>query len=145
MIFITSVSSGETVSEEVRWYSSEQVETGRELFSIHCSSCHGKRAEGTRNWRQRLEDGSLPPPPLNGTAHSWHHQLPVLRKAINEGGQSFGGKMPGFKDKLSAKQVDAVIAWFQSLWSDEIYAMWSGEGIETIEQPPIIRDLLEGL
>jgi thiol:disulfide interchange protein DsbC len=32
--------------------------------------------------------------------------------------------MPGFGDKLAPDAVDAVIAWFQSLWPDEVYAAW---------------------
>jgi mono/diheme cytochrome c family protein len=128
-----------------RWYSQQQVEAGKLLFTRHCAECHGKRAEGNANWRIRLPDGSLPPPPLNGTAHSWHHQLPVLRRAIRVGGQPFGGRMPGFAGKLEDHQVDSVIAWFQSLWSNEIYSLWSGEGVERIEQPEILRDLLKDL
>jgi thiol:disulfide interchange protein DsbC len=32
--------------------------------------------------------------------------------------------MPAFEDKLSDDQIDAIIAWFQSLWTDEIYSLW---------------------
>ncbi|MET0048327.1 MAG: cytochrome c [Sedimenticola sp.] len=128
-----------------RWYSQDQVEIGAILFATHCSGCHGKKAEGALNWKVRLPNGSLPPPPLNGTAHSWHHQIPVLRRAINEGGNAFGGNMPGFKEKLSEPQIDAVIAWFQSLWSDEIYSLWSGQGVDMIDQPEIIKELLDGI
>ncbi len=36
--------------------------------------------------------------------------------------------MPPFNEKLSAEEIDAVIAWFQSLWSDEIYTVWVRHG-----------------
>lgn len=62
-----------------------------------------------------------------------------------EGGQSSGGQMPSFKEKLSLDQVDDVIAWIQSHWSDEIYQKWSGQGVPRIEQPQIIKDILNGL
>jgi len=64
------------------------------------------------------------PMPLNGTAHAWHHPLPVLRRTIQQGGARLGGRMPAFGDQLGTDEVDAVIAWFQSLWPSEIYAAW---------------------
>jgi len=35
-----------------------------------------------------------------------------------------GGVMPGFKDKLNDKEIDFVLAWIQSHWSDKIYEEW---------------------
>jgi mono/diheme cytochrome c family protein len=35
-----------------------------------------------------------------------------------------GGSMPAFADKLSPPEVDAILAWVQSHWSEEIYAIW---------------------
>nr|NIV18536.1 cytochrome c [Woeseiaceae bacterium] len=32
--------------------------------------------------------------------------------------------MPGFAEILSGDERLAIIAWFQSLWPDEIYARW---------------------
>jgi mono/diheme cytochrome c family protein len=32
--------------------------------------------------------------------------------------------MPGFADKLSPQQIDQILAWVQSHWSDKIYAIW---------------------
>lgn len=108
-----------------RWYSKSQVSEGEILFDANCVSCHGVKARGTvRDWKQPLEDGSYPPPPLNGTAHTWHHPKKSLVQTINNGGIAIGGKMPGFKDQLNNEQVDALIAYFQSLWSDEIYEAW---------------------
>jgi len=144
MLYSLTANASPDSAEINRWYSEQQVEAGRLLFGEHCSVCHGKQAEGNASWKIRLPDGSLPPP-LNGTAHTWHHQLPLLRRAITLGGQQFGGKMPGFGGKLKQHQVDSIIAWLQSLWSDEIYAMWSGQGIERLEQPEILKNLLDGL
>lgn len=107
-----------------RWYSLSQVESGRVIFETNCAVCHKKNAQGRPNWKERLPDGSLPPPPLNGTAHAWHHSLSVLRDYIKGGGAAFGGNMPAFGDKLSASEVDSAIAYFQHFWSDEIYNIW---------------------
>lgn len=32
--------------------------------------------------------------------------------------------MPGFSDKLSVEQIDDILAWIQTHWSDEIYRIW---------------------
>ncbi len=120
--------STDEVKVEGRWYTQSQVDTGRQLFADNCAECHGKDAQGTANWKETLADGSYPAPPLNGTAHAWHHALSALRRSITNGGIPLGGKMPPFKDKLNEHEMDAVIAYFQSKWDDKIYAAWSKRG-----------------
>lgn len=107
-----------------RWYTNAQVEQGRAVFLTHCASCHGARAEGTAEWRKTDADGHYPPPPLNGSAHAWHHPLSVLEQTIAEGGVPIGGTMPGFSRTLSAEEARATVAYFQSQWTDEIYGRW---------------------
>jgi len=107
-----------------RWYTQEQVERGYGLFQENCAECHKPDASGDPNWKQVNAEGKLPPPPLNGTAHAWHHPLPLLRRIVRTGGVPMGGTMPPFKDKLKPDEIDAILAWVQSHWSDEIYATW---------------------
>ncbi len=107
-----------------RWYSAEQVEQGRALYAENCQSCHGGAAAGTSDWRKTDASGNYPPPPLNGTAHTWHHPMPILERTIADGGIPLGGVMPGFSDKLSQEESRATIAYFQSLWPEEIYLRW---------------------
>ena len=111
-------------SHSTRWYSQEQVMQGRDLYQTYCAECHQPDASGTTNWRSLNAEGKLPPPPLNGTAHTWHHPLSVLRRTVRLGGVPLGGSMPGFADKLSDEQIDAILAWVQTRWSDEIYHIW---------------------
>ncbi len=112
-----------------RWYEPHQVTRGAEIFSANCAICHGAKAEGlVPDWRSRLDDGSFPPPPLNGTAHTWHHSLSVLLQVINEGGVALGGQMPGFSSVLTEAEKLSVVAYFQSLWSDDIYEQWQQMG-----------------
>ncbi len=108
-----------------RWYSAGQVAAGAAVFAEHCAECHGGEAQGTvADWRARLPDGSFPPPPLNGSAHTWHHPISVLLRVIDMGGESLGGQMPGFGQVLGDEEKLAAIAWFQEFWSDEIYEQW---------------------
>ena len=106
-----------------RWYTPEHVARGAPLYQMHCAVCHGKSAEGDTNWRRRDANGKFPPPPLNGTAHTWHHPSGVLIKVIRDGSLG-GGNMPAWGDKLSLEEMVTIIAWFQSHWPDEIYAAW---------------------
>ncbi len=107
-----------------RWYSEQQVAQGGPLFQTHCAACHGPEAASIPNWRELDENGNYPPPPLNGSAHAWHHSLELLRKTVREGGIPLGGQMPPFRDLLTAEEIDSVLAWVQTHWTDEIYRMW---------------------
>jgi len=115
-----------------RWYSAAMVAEGAALFAEHCASCHGASGQGAVDWRQRDADGDFPPPPLNGSGHTWHHPLRVLRATIARGGASVGGVMPAFGAQLNAAQRDAVIAHIQSYWPDEIYRVWA-QRVERLE------------
>lgn len=119
-----------------RWYSDEQVKLGKELFRQNCAACHGQEAEATPNWKQTDANGNYPPPPLNGSAHAWHHDLNLLRRTVREGGAKLGGQMPGFEGRLDAAQIDSVIAFFQSKWPDDIYQRWAGR-FETSDLPSL--------
>ncbi len=108
-----------------RWYSQSQVTRGNTLFQANCAVCHKPDAAGTSNWKKLDANGKLPPPPLNGTAHTWHHPLSILRRTVTNGGVPLGGTMPGFGSKLKPQQIDDILAWVQSHWSDQIYHTWS--------------------
>ena len=107
-----------------RWYTDAQVAEGKNLFQTYCAVCHGEAAEATTDWRETDENGNYPAPPLNGSAHAWHHPLPVLEQTIAVGGVPLGGVMPGFADTLDNEDSRMTIAYFQSYWSDETYARW---------------------
>lgn len=123
---VAGCSTDDAVVETVagRWYTAEQVTQGGVLFATHCASCHGEQAQGlAEDWRKTDANGNYPPP-LNGSAHAWHHSLVVLENTIAAGGADLGGVMPGFAETLSKDEAQATIAYFQSLWSDDIYARW---------------------
>ena len=114
-----------TGADVKRVYDHELISHGAEVFRANCAVCHGANAEGDANWRKIGPDGKYPPPPLNGTAHEWHHSIPVLREIIKNGTPPEEGNMPAWGQKLTDQEIDAVIAWFQSLWPDQIYAAWN--------------------
>ena len=86
----------------------------------------GKMPRRLPNWKQTDANGNYPPPPLNGTAHAWHHDLDLLRRTVREGGAKLGGQMPAFEGVLDAEEIDSVVAFFQSKWPDDLYQRWAG-------------------
>ena len=74
-----------------KWYSASQLELGKEVYNQNCMVCHGDQGQGLADdWRKPLADGSYPPPPLNGSAHTWHHPISTLLRTINDGGIPIG-------------------------------------------------------
>jgi mono/diheme cytochrome c family protein len=114
----------ETKQTVKRSFDFAQITRGGKLYQQNCAVCHGKQGQGAPDWQKMDADGKYPPPPLNGSAHAWHHPKSVLVDTIKNGTAKLGGNMPAWKDKLSNEQINDIIAWFQSKWSDEIYSAW---------------------
>jgi len=120
---------GESESKvDGRWYTPSLVDNGKRLFIDNCAECHGVAAQGTLHWNKPAANGKYPPPPLNGTAHAWHHPLKGLKRSVQLGGVPMGGSMPGFADTLSDAETEAVISYFQSQWPAPIYQAWLDRG-----------------
>jgi mono/diheme cytochrome c family protein len=119
------VSSEPLSFKESRWYTQQQFELGKQVFTANCAQCHGGKGQGlVEDWKTPNPNGQFPAPPLNGTAHTWHHSTEVLMETINKGGIPLGGSMPAFKEVLSEEEKLAVIAFVQNLWDDETYNKW---------------------
>lgn len=102
----------------------EQIRRGEAVYRANCTGCHGLNGEATPDWRKPNPDGKYPPPPLDSSAHAWHHSTEVLKKTILKGTPPEIGSMPAWEGKLTEQQVDDVVVWIKSLWSDEIYDIW---------------------
>ena len=107
----------------------EAPRTGLEIFASTCAACHGAAGEGHPDWRVRNADGTLPPPPLNGDGHTWHHADGLLYRIVSQGGKSlevpgdtsFKSAMPAFGDQLSHAEIIEVLAYVKSLWGDRTH------------------------
>ena len=101
---------------------------GRATFEKHCAVCHGPKAEGlVEDWRKPV-NGKYPPPPLNGTAHTWHHPFSQLKRLIKDGTANLGGTMPAWGDQLSDRKIENTLHYIITLWPDEIYEAWEQRG-----------------
>jgi mono/diheme cytochrome c family protein len=111
--------------QAARNFDPAQVARGKMLFEKHCASCHGPEGKGQPgDWRVQGADGRYPPPPLDDSAHAWHHPTKVLHGAIRNGIPDT--HMPAWGNKLSDAQIDDLVVYIKSLWSDPVYAVWRG-------------------
>jgi len=116
IIFMTGCNPGEKEKG-----SDSMVLAGEAIFNKNCVSCHGSKGQGlAEDWKVKDANGNYPPPPLNGTAHTWHHSPEQLLYTINKGGVEMGGQMPAFEERLTEEEKKALIDYMYSLWSKEI-------------------------
>ena len=101
------------------------IARGKIAYENNCVSCHMINLAGAENWRGLDEDGHRKAPPLNGTGHTWHHDDKTLHNIIKYGLvnliDGYEGKMIGFKDNLSDKDIDSVLAYIKSYWPKDKY------------------------
>ena len=103
-----------------------EIALGQELYAIHCAGCHGAELEGEADWQIQNEDGSFRAPPHGASGHTWHHSDKLLLESIRLGGarlpDSIGGtsKMPAFEGVLDGRQMEAVLTYIKSTWSEDI-------------------------
>lgn len=105
----------------------QEPPTGRETFASNCAGCHGVAGEGQPDWHIGKADGTLPPPPLNGDGHTWHHADGLLYRIVSQGGKmledprysDFKSAMPAFGDRLSHEEIVGVLTYIKGLWGDK--------------------------
>lgn len=114
-----------------RQYDKDVLARGERLYLTNCAVCHGQNGEALPTWRVRGPDGKFPPPPLDDSGHAWHHPSVWLKQMIVQGSPPEQGNMPAWGAKLSSNEIDDVVSWITSLWSDAIYLQW----ITKVEQP----------
>jgi mono/diheme cytochrome c family protein len=114
---------------------SVQVARGLNIYKKNCAECHGAAGKGPPgDWRIPGADGKYPPPPLDDSAHAWHHPTAALLYVIHEGSPGGQGNMPAWKDKLSEQEMQDVVVYIKSLWSDPVYRLWSKTEQQSLQQ-----------
>ncbi len=101
------------------------IARGKIVYENNCTSCHQVNLVGTENWKGLDEDGHRKAPPLNGSAHTWHHDDATLHNIIKYGltklVKNYEGKMLGFEGNLNDKDIDSVLSYMKSFWPDDMY------------------------
>lgn len=80
----------------------------KEVWKSKCASCHGEdgKAQTKQGQKYKVED-------VTTAAWKAKHTDAKIKKAIEDGVS--GTKMKGFKDKLSAAEIDALVKYTKSL------------------------------
>ena len=99
------------------------IARGHELYTKHCSSCHGKNLEGQANWESPLPNGRMPAPPHDASGHTWHHADDVLIGVAKFGLKPYAGKdyesdMPTFGAILRDEEIAAIVTYIKSTWPE---------------------------
>ena len=66
----------------------------------------------------------MPPPPHDETGHTWRHSDAMLYRMIAEGWRHPFNKsdrltMPAFEERMTAQEIQSVIDYLKTLWTDE--------------------------
>ena len=101
---------------------------GATLYQTHCAQCHGPQAQGHPDWQTPSDGSFAAAPPLDGTGTDKSRTRAELRAVIGQGRQRANEPvMPAFAGRLSAREMDAVMNYLQSLWPPEVYAAWQAQ------------------
>ena len=79
---------------------------GATIYADTCASCHGAAGEG-------FARADVPAPPLDGSAHSWHHPDDQIIGLIRRGGTL----MPAVGAAWTDGEIDAVVTFVKSRWA----------------------------
>lgn len=102
---------------------SAQERRGEALYAANCLSCHGGPTGGSLTEY---------PPRHNASGHTWHHPDCGLVRVIRDGGDemtqamreqmglaSDAPTMPGFRDRLSSADIEAVLSYIRLMWTPQ--------------------------
>ena len=105
---------------------SAMVAEGGRLYLAHCAECHRADLSGDPDWKTPLADGSYPPPPHDGSGHTWHHPDGVLVELITDPGAYGIETMPPFEGVLDPDEIAAILEFIKSHWGpDERAFQWA--------------------
>ena len=100
----------------------ENMMRGAQLYQEQCAQCHGPEAQGHPDWQSPLVAAA---PPLNGSGNEWKRKKSELIAIVRNGSTKNGMPvMPAWKGRLTDKQIEDIITWFQALWPPEVYENW---------------------
>lgn len=93
------------------------IAKGHKIYERYCQACHGENGVGERPKNMYAEDQyGFVAPPLDNSAHGWHHtDANLLQTILN--GSSRNPRMLPFKDIISREDAKDTVAYIKSLWN----------------------------
>lgn len=105
-----------------RSYSTPGLIRGGRLYQENCAECHGPQAQGHPDWPNPRVNAA---PPLDGHGDVWQRRKQDLIAIVNNGVSRQGQPvMPAWKGRLSERDIEDIIAWYQALWPADVYDRW---------------------
>jgi mono/diheme cytochrome c family protein len=105
----------------------DTVARGEGLFRANCEPCHGPAGRG-ENPSEPMggvkPGGGYLAPALDGAGHAWHHSPEALFRIIKKGSPAADSSMVGWASRISDAEIDAVMAYFRSLWPPAIQSRY---------------------
>ena len=86
----------------------EKFVKGADLYATNCQVCHGDLGG----------PGGSGAPPHNQYGHTWHHPDAQLKDWVTNGKFGFS-QMPAFKNTLTDPEVDAVLSYIKTSWTED--------------------------
>ncbi len=112
---ITAVSTSTPIPAPTTTPTPDPVMLGIEAFARVCAACHGPNAEGYAN--------ELNAPALNTTEHASEHPDQLIHDWVVNGKLGLGRQMPPQGEDLTDEEVHAIIAYLQTLWTEDQLAI----------------------
>lgn len=99
-------------------------ELGQRTYNTLCASCHGSNGEGQFPDAPYEPDvtGRYGAPPHNADGQLWQQDDDTIIKVIREGGMQNPLEyyvMPAMGSMLSDEEIQAVVAYIKTMWTEE--------------------------
>lgn len=111
-----------TADQAQRSFTTESLFNGVRLFHEHCAQCHGPEAQGHPDWQNPKVAAA---PPLNGTGNVWKRRkqdmIAIIKNGVKRNGEPV---MPAWQGRLSDREIEDIISWYQALWPPKVYERW---------------------
>ena len=95
----------------------EQETLGKNLYLQYCAACHNAMGTG-ESYSESFwtVQNYIAAPSMDPPGHSWHHSDKQLAEIITFG-STRTEKMPAWKDILSPSDVENIIAYIKTMWT----------------------------
>jgi cbb3-type cytochrome c oxidase subunit III len=115
----SATDEGQSATDEAEHVAAEQdavdfsmsnIKRGKQLFTVHCVSCHGMDGRGDTEMREFLK---TPPADLSDDQWTYSGSDAVLFDVVKEG--RLARDMPAFKETLSDQRIWQVVIYMRYL------------------------------
>ena len=124
LVILLAACSGQSGVDRLVATNPEAYESGQQVYAQYCIACHGVNGDGQFPDAplQKDETGRYGAPPHNEAGHTWHHDDDLLYQIVREGGMGNPEDfypMPPFGELLSDVDIESVLFYIKTLWTEE--------------------------